>query len=281
MNSLLAAAVSAVACALGAQAATSAAQPIPAAPAAAPASAAALVPAEGAMSAPAATPAEPSAVPTLSRLVFGAQAALAFPTGTRDSGIPMDERTSRAVPLQLRAGWRITPEIEAGLQGGYALAEIASAWKQDCRDTGVSCGVHLWRLAARGEWSRRKPDYFPWAAVTLGWEWEVERWEQGSGNWEQATRSGWLAGIEAGIDRPFTRYFDAGIYAGFALGQYVGLSLTGETAGYGYSGSTSIHAPALHRWLTFGLRGSFTLQPQNDEAPAARATGAPRTSSAR
>jgi hypothetical protein len=214
-------------------------------------------------------------------LVFGVQAALAFPSGDRETGTALDDRTSRAVPLQLRAGWRITPEIEAGLQGGYALADVASAWRQDCRDTGVACDVHLWRVAARGEYAWRKPDYFPWAAATLGWEWEVERWKQGSGNWEQATRSGWLAGIEAGIDRPFTRYFDAGIFAGFAFGQYVGLSVTGETAGYGYSGSASVQAPALHRWLTFGLRGSLTLQPRNDEAPAARATGAPRTSGVR
>jgi hypothetical protein len=215
------------------------------------------------------------------RLSFGARAALAFPSGTRETGTPLDDRISRTIPLELRAGWRVTPEIEAGLQGGYALADVASAWRQDCRDTGVACDVHLWRIAARGEYARRKPDYFPWAAVTLGWEWEVERWEQSSSNWERATRSGWLAGIEAGIDRPFTRYFDGGFFAGFSFGQYRTLSVTGETAGYGYAGWTSVHSPALHRWLTVGLRGSFTVQPRQGEAPAARATGAPGTSSAR
>jgi hypothetical protein len=208
-----------------------------------------------------AAPPTPSPAPAPSQLTLGARAGLSFPLGDAQGGTTLKKGIERGYPLELWAGWRVTPDFEAGLQGGYVPASVGSDRLDECSDQGVTCSAYLWRLAARGEYSLRVPGWVsvPWGAATLGWEWAVDRWELDSANWEKRSASGWLLGFEAGIDRPLSKIFEVGIYAGVSFGQYRALSVSGETVGYGYSDSGAMPDPAVHGWLSVGLRGAFRL----------------------
>lgn len=196
---------------------------------------------------------------TTAQLTLGVRAGAAFPLGDLEEGRPVDERLARAFPLEASVGWRLSPGVEVGLQGGYGIGSKADGWTSDCSATAGDCRVHLWTVAARGEVATKMGDLLPFAAATLGWEWEVERWETSADNWERTSRSGWLAGLEAGADLPITEGLHLGGFVGASVGQFGALSVTGETAGYGYEDAGQVPGPALHGWLSIGLRGKFNL----------------------
>jgi len=199
----------------------------------------------------------PAAAPA--QLALGARAAIALPVGSTVDGAPTKDSIARAFPLEVRAGWRLEEGYEVGLVGGYAPASVADPRKVECTAQGLTCAAHLWRVAARGEYALREGEWRPFAAVALGWEWQVQRWEIRSDNWERTSWNGWLAGIEAGVDRPLASHFDGGVFAGLSFGQYRSVSVEGETAGYAYQDAREVASPALHGWLTIGLRGTFGL----------------------
>jgi hypothetical protein len=184
---------------------------------------------------------------------------VAFPLGDLEEGTPAKEKVARAFPLEATVGWRLAPELEVGLQGGYGIGTKADGWTSDCGATARDCTVHLWSVAARGEVAKKMGDLLPFAAATIGWEWEVERWETSSDNWERTSRSGWLAGLEAGADLPIVDGLYLGGFVGASVGQLRVLSVSGETAGYGYEDAGEVPSPVLHGWLSIGVRGKFSL----------------------
>jgi hypothetical protein len=204
-------------------------------------------------------PAAEPAPPPPPRLSLGVSAALWTPGGELVAGRDAEGAVGRSFPLQLHAGWRLTPELEVGLAGGYDVATVGSARHDECSDRGVTCDVHLWRAAARAEYRGRTGRWSPWGAALVGWERLVERWENDAANWERATWNGWLARLEAGIDAPAVRSFDIGIFVTFGLGQYRWRAVSGETVGYAYDDSGDVADPALHRWLGIGVRGTLGL----------------------
>jgi hypothetical protein len=208
----------------------------------------------------ASTPATPSPEPSAPpRVSLGVSAALRMPGGELEAGRDAEGAVGRSFPIELRAGWRLTPELEVGLAGGYAFASVGSERKDECSDRGVTCDVHLWRAVARAEYRHRTARWIPWGAGLVGWERLVERWEADASNWERQTLNGWLAGLEAGVDAPAVRSLDVGIFVSFGLGQHRWRSLSGETAGYAYEGSGQVADPGLHRWLGIGVRGTLGI----------------------
>jgi hypothetical protein len=200
-------------------------------------------------------PAVPSA-----QVVLGARVGLAFPFGSVQDGLKAKDQLARAFPLELAASWRFDPNWEAGLVGGYAVGSVGDVQSKDCSLTGVSCTGHLWRLAARGEWSVREGAWRPFTAGLLGWEWDVAKWEESSSNWEQTAWNGWLVGLEAGVDRLVSPHVELGAFLGFSLGQYRSISVKGEVPGFGsYDGSRGVDSPTVHTLLSLGLRGNFPL----------------------
>jgi hypothetical protein len=193
------------------------------------------------------------------QVTIGARGGLALPLGTLEDGTPAKQNVDFAYPVEGVVGWKLSPALEVGLQGGYAFTSTGGDWSKECAVTGRTCRAHLWNLAARGEYAVKAGDFLPFVAATLGWEWEVERWELRADDWEQRRRSGWLAGLEAGAYVPATKTLDLGAYVGGSLGQFLSVTVNGENAGYAYSDSGAIHGPAVHGWLSIGLRGRFTL----------------------
>lgn len=204
---------------------------------------------------PASSP-EPARPP---RASLGLSAALWMPAGELEAGRDAEGAIGRSFPLELRAGWRLTHELEVGLAGGYAFTTVGSAQESWCTDRGVTCDVQLWRAVARVEYRLRTARWIPWGAGLVGWERLRERWEDDSADWERLTWDGWLAGIEAGVDAPAVRALDVGIFVSFGFGQLRRRAVSGETAGYAYAGSGGVADPALHRWLGIGVRGTLGL----------------------
>jgi len=200
--------------------------------------------------------------PSSPRLSLGPSATLSMPAGELVAGRDAEGAVDRAFPLELRAGWRLTPGLEVGLAGGYGFGAVGSERKGWCSDRGVSCDVHLWHAAARAEYRLRGARWIPWGAGLVGWERLVERWEKDASDWERESWSGWLAGLEAGVDAPAVRAVDIGIFVSFGLGQHRWRSVSGETAGYAHEGWGEVADPALHRWLaaTLASRLNETLR---------------------
>ncbi len=196
---------------------------------------------------------------TTAQLVLGVRAGAAVPLGELEAGKRADEIVARVFPVEASVGWLLAPDLEVGLQGGYGFGSISDAWTNDCSATGRDCSVHLWRLAARGEYAAAKGDFLPFVAATLGWEWEVERWETSADNWDRFTRSGWLAGIEAGADLPLAKGLQMGAFVGASFGQLLSRSLKREVAGLGTEDAGAITSPEMHGWISIGVRGKFTL----------------------
>lgn len=194
---------------------------------------------------------------TPAQLVLGAQGGVAIPRGGREEDVAMDGQVARAFPLELRAGWRLTSEVAVALQGGYGFVSDGEARSADCAATGADCTQHLWRLAARGEYQFPGEVWRPYGAALVGWEWLVDRWELAGDNWEQRSLSGWLAGVEAGTDRPLFRHLRAGAFVGLTLGQYRAQTVEGENAGYAYSDRIEVPSPKVHVWLGLGIRLAY------------------------
>lgn len=193
------------------------------------------------------------------QLTLGARAGVALPFGELEEGAPAKDVFARTYPIEATVGWRLTPALEAGVQATWAPASEGEAWTLACAMTGRDCGAHLWRLAARGEYAGRAAELRPFAAVTLGWEWEVERWELQSDSWGRTARNGWLAGLEAGADLPLARKVDLGAFIGLSFGQYRWWSERGELAGYPLDDAGTVGGASIHGWVSIGLRGRLSL----------------------
>ncbi|MGB8931034.1 MAG: hypothetical protein WCC48_07285 [Anaeromyxobacteraceae bacterium] len=196
---------------------------------------------------------------TAAQVTLGARAGMAFPLGDLERGAAVKEAVERAYPIEAAVGWKLTPSVEVGLQGGYAFASQGGDASRECAVTGSTCKVHLWNVGARGEYEALAGSLRPFAAATLGWEWEVERWKVRPDDWDQTSRSGWLAGLEAGAYLPATKKLDLGAFVGLSFGQFLWKSEKGETLGEPHADAAAIASPALHGWLSIGLRGRFTL----------------------
>lgn len=197
---------------------------------------------------------------TAAQLRVGASVGLAFPAGDAEADTKVSDLIKRAYPLELRAAWQLTPRVAAGLQGGYLVATDGESRDAACATTGADCKAHGWRLAARGEYGFGGEAWFPFVAALAGWEWQVLRWELAGDNWEKTSRSGWTAGLEAGVDhRLYPPRFTWGAFVGVSLGQFRTVTVEGETAGYAYEDRAAISDPAIHTWFTLGLRGTFGI----------------------
>jgi hypothetical protein len=186
-------------------------------------------------------------------LELGARAGWAFPLGEVQAGEGLSRTFAGALPLQLDAAWRFTPELSAGLYLQYAPARLAAPFRSAFAS---SSGAGL-RLGAAVRW-RFEPwgGAVPWAGAGAGWEWGLFS--------VRAAAPGTLRldgpdlHLEGGAEWALPgRRFALGPYLQAAGGQY----LTVRSAGAGESASLSIRRRSVHAWVAIGVRGSFELRP--------------------
>lgn len=194
---------------------------------------------------------------TRAQWIAGVQAGAAAARGDVHAGETMKDDVKLAIPLEVVGGWKLTPALLVGLQGGYGFAPVGSGLDQLCLDTGRSCKSHLWRVAARVEYTFGRQAWHPYAAGLLGWEWLVQRWEVSSSNWQKSSWSGWLAGLEGGYEFPMGWKLHGAGSVLLGLGRYEHLSDEGQIAGYDYSDSGGVSGTRMHVWLGLGFRVTY------------------------
>lgn len=199
------------------------------------------------------------AAPAIARaqLVAGVQTGVGLLRGDLVKDVTMEGDVKVAVPVELVLGWRLSPALTLGLQGGYGFTWVGDTRDKTCAATGVSCSSHLWQLGGRADYAFGEGWVRPYAAGILGWQWLTERWSMSSSNWDESTWSGWQLGAEGGVAFPMGWKLRGAGYVGLGLGEFVRLSEEGRTAGYAHSDSGGVPDRAVHYWLGLGFRVTY------------------------
>lgn len=199
-------------------------------------------------------PATPAATDEAA-FTLGARASAAFPMGSilSDPGngaLLIDELVAVSIPLQLDAGVTLRGRWFVGAYGQYAWNVLQVG---GC-SIGQSCSVTGLRVGVQATYAFRD-DGGPWAGLGTGWEWMFTSYSGASFS-TRIDVSGWEYAI-------FQGGWDVRVAPGWAVGPYLSASIGEFTratrATGGETVESSIPNRALHGWLQFGVRGSFSL----------------------
>jgi outer membrane protein W len=165
--------------------------------------------------------------------------------GITIAGAKLSDQLSGGVPIQIDAGYMVTPNILVGLYGQYAFL-----FTKNC-DPGASCSAHDVHLGVQAQY-HIMPDQSvdPWLGLGVGYEWLVGS-ESGSVNGSATTTGLELLNLQGGADFQAASAFTVGPFLSLSLGQYSSVSSNGNSA--------DITNKALHEWITVGAKGTFGL----------------------
>lgn len=164
------------------------------------------------------------------------------------------------IPIQLEAGYRVTPDLVAGLYGSYGIGQTdSSGFFGACGAGGVSCSGSTLRFGVQGlyTFSAVKAPLVPWAGVGLGWEQAKTKISVGGATGE-FTLDGVELALQVGGDYRVSEQLSVGPYVMFSLGQYRNAKVTNNVDPT-FNRSGSIEQKATHEWFGFGLAGKFNL----------------------
>ncbi len=197
---------------------------------------------------PAAAFAEMGTKPVRSTSIeFGLRAAYAIPFGksTDSQGDDLNQFVSHDIPLTLDVSYRFSDEVYGGLYFSYGFASLGDPLVAACGS--ASCSAHTLRVGLQMDyhfvpWGQ----YDPWLGASLGYE-----QASASGPGGDATISGFeFLNVQFGVGYRVSSLFAIGPFLGVGIGQFSHVD-AGGTSG-------SISNTALHGWMNFGLRMSFT-----------------------
>lgn len=230
---------------------------------------------------PAATPADPAAAPAAEpapaaaptsvttdgnaptgKFVIGARLGYGIAMGDAQKDAKMSDGISGQVPIWLDLGYMVTPNIMVGLYGQYGFGILGSQLSDACDANGLSCSAHVLRFGVQGQYHLSPAEKLdPWFGVGLGYEMgtmSMSGTVLGNKIDGSATYKGFeFLNLQGGADYKLSPAFGIGPFLSFSLGQYSSTSTSGSTGGAATSGDIS--DKTMHEWLTFGVRGSFTL----------------------
>ena len=188
---------------------------------------------------------------------FDVKAAYALPVGNIWSGtsqfnpqLAMSSAWSGAMPIELAARYRFTPNVSLGVyfQWGPAFVtsnafdNISGNWGSTMR-TGLELVYGFTPDSAMN----------PWVGLGTGWE-----WANYSGTGAAVTLNGWeYLNLQLGLDFNAAKAFAIGPYVGFFMGTYANIVATGASDGWG--GSVPSYARAFHGWFQVGVKGTLNL----------------------
>jgi len=200
------------------------------------------------------------------KFVLGMRLGYAVPMGAtaeNDNGSSekLSDGVSGHVPVWLDVGYLVSSNVMFGFYGMYAFGGVAGPLKAECdqaSSVGISCSANDIRFGIQFQYhpaSGGKVD--PWLGVGAGYEW-LNISISGAGQDGATTAKGFeFFNLQAGLDYKALPNVGVGPFVSFSLGQYGSTSNSGSVARISSGGD--IPNPALHEWLTFGVRGAFTL----------------------
>jgi hypothetical protein len=176
----------------------------------------------------------------------GIRGGFTLPVGQIDDGSSFSDIFTGFVPLGAEIGYRFTPNIYAGILGGYGFGI-----PKNC-PAGIDCSGHTIGLGLELQFhaSPAQP-VDPWIGFTAGYEWLSATVRQGALSGTARANGFQFAGVELGVDFG-SRPVRFGPFVSASIGEYLNEEL--ESGGTTSSGSFN---KALHGFLNFGLRLSF------------------------
>lgn len=185
----------------------------------------------------------------------GARAGVSYPLGNSISGKALSDQVGPSFPLTFELGVRLLGRYELALVGQYALGTISSTNASGCYTGNNACSSSVGQLGLEFLYHPLglvKVD--PFVGVGFGYEWLIARATISGKNNDLAV-SGWnWVVLQTGVEFGVSSFFRVGPYALLSIGQYQNSSYTVIIGGVPQSGTSSIANPAVHLWLSVGIR---------------------------
>jgi hypothetical protein len=186
---------------------------------------------------------------------LGARAGVSFPFGQASAGKNLSDLVGPAFPFTFEAGVRLFGRYELAAVGQYAIGTVNSTSSSGCYTGSNACTSSIGQIGVEFLYhplGLARID--PFIGVGLGYEWLVVRATVQKKNYDLAL-GGWnWAVVQGGVEFPVGKLFRVGPYALVSVGQYVASDYTVPTANGPVSGSSPIANPAVHLWLSVGIR---------------------------
>jgi outer membrane protein W len=197
------------------------------------------------------------------KFIIAARLGYEIGMGSVESGERMSNSFSGQVPIGIEVGYMVSPSVVIGLYGQYGFGILGSQFSDACSAANLSCSAHAVRFGVQGQYHLSPAEKLdPWFGVGLGYEMATMSI---SGNYAGTiiNGSGTYKGFEfldlqGGTDFKLSSVLGIGPFLNFSIGEYGSVSASGALPG-GPVGSGSIGSKTVHEWLTFGVRGAFTL----------------------
>ena len=189
---------------------------------------------------------------------LGVRAAYAVPFGKAGDGTNLNDLAKGAVPVQIDADYRFTPEWRLGVSFAYGPVLIADEGKRALEATGLSdVGGHRQQVLSLQVVRHFNTGgaFQPWVGLSGGYEWtRFAGAKLPSGKETEIGRAGIASAITIGGDYSVSPRVTVGPYVALDLGRY-GRNLVwvedGDTS------SSSIDDKGLHQWVRAGVKLSW------------------------
>jgi hypothetical protein len=175
----------------------------------------------------------------------GLRAGYAIPMGDAEKNSKMSDFAKGAIPFQLDALYRVTPNLGVGLYASYAIVSP----NKDNMPSGIDVSASWMKYGVQLQYSISPGESMsPWVGYGIGLE-SVKLTASASGISTSFTTSGLeFAHVMAGLDFKAGDALRVGPFVDVSLGQYSSSDPGGD-----------IQDKAMHQWLFLGVRGMYDL----------------------
>jgi hypothetical protein len=188
--------------------------------------------------------------------VIGARLGYAVGLGEADRGEKQHDIIESHLPIWVDIGFMANQYFMLGLYGAYAGGFVGPKISNNCITNAINCTASVMRVGLQGQihlYPKEKLD--PWFGLGIGYEWaSIDMVGKSESSTTRFDGFEYL-NFQFGYDNKVSSAFGIGPFISLSLGQYQMMTHSASTQ---KSTSTALTKSA-HEWLTFGLRGAFTL----------------------
>ena len=183
---------------------------------------------------------------------LGASVGVAAPFGKLQGDDPtlLSDFVRHQIPIALEAGYMVTPQLLLGVSAQYGFVSTQSIPSGLGHPHGrdFNLGVQLqYHPSAPGRFD-------PWLGLGMGYESLTLSADDEHDDLTLRLSGIELAKLQAGLNVRIGNVVSIGPFASYSIGTY----LFQHLAGSGIARNENLD-PALHEWLTFGLKGTVAL----------------------
>jgi hypothetical protein len=185
----------------------------------------------------------------------GLRVGVAFPFGDSSAGKALSDLVGPSFPFTFELGVRLFGRYELAVVGQYALGSVNTTTSAGCYTGSNACSASSGQLGLEFVYHPLGLEAIdPFVGVGAGYEWLPIRATVQGRNYDLSL-GGWnWVQVQAGVEFALGRLIRVGPFTALSVGQYDTVSYTVPTASGPLSGSGPVANPAVHLWLSIGLR---------------------------